>query len=135
MAVFINGKPSWDTNNRYVLAGYQRLGEFGEALGLNWDGRWTSPVDSSHVEMTLACSAAKVARRRGREIPAFVAPSSISPLQALSRYLAPSWCPPGDRVGVQRGSLDRIAWTVPITVCQLPALFYALSCSWTNEND
>lgn len=113
VAVFINGKPSWDTDDPYVLAGYQRFGEFAEALGLNWGGRWRSPVDYPHVEMASACSAAKVARRRGREIPAFAAPSSISPLQALKRHLAPTWCPKGTEWACNADRWIAIAWNVP----------------------
>jgi len=30
---------------------YKRVGEIGESLGLEWGGRWTSPVDKPHFQM------------------------------------------------------------------------------------
>lgn len=30
---------------------YVILGEYGEALGMNWGGRWTNPYDAGHFEI------------------------------------------------------------------------------------
>ncbi|MGV7183754.1 M15 family metallopeptidase [Xanthomonas axonopodis] len=83
-AIFIDGEPSWNTNDPHVLAGYQRYGELAEMLGLNWGGRWTSPVDMPHVELKAECGKAKWAKRHGQELPEFIisfGPSSLSVLE------------------------------------------------------
>jgi peptidoglycan L-alanyl-D-glutamate endopeptidase CwlK len=45
IAVVIGGKANWDT------AHYKKIGPLGEALGLEWGGRWTSFVDLPHYQL------------------------------------------------------------------------------------
>jgi peptidoglycan L-alanyl-D-glutamate endopeptidase CwlK len=46
----------FDGSGRYIVNGadaaYQRAGLLGEGLKLEWGGRWISPVDPSHFQLT-----------------------------------------------------------------------------------
>lgn len=99
--IYVDDKPSWDTTDPHVLAGYQRYGELAEILELNWGGRWTSPVDMPHVELKAECGQAKWARRYGKSLPAFVFNDRISSIEVLE--LAMSQVEPTNR--------DPLQWT------------------------
>lgn len=86
-AIYINGELSWNTNDPHVLAGYQRYGQLAEMLGLNWGGRWTSPVDMPHVELKAECGKAKWAKRHGKDLPIFVVSDEPSSLAVLDIQL------------------------------------------------
>lgn len=42
----VDGQPSWDAR-----LPWEAYGACGEALGLVWGGRWTTPVDRPHLEL------------------------------------------------------------------------------------
>lgn len=42
----VNGRPMWDAQNPL----WEKLGEIGEAVGLQWGGRWKHP-DRPHFEL------------------------------------------------------------------------------------
>ena len=98
-AIFIDGKPSWDIGIPKVLAGYERYGQLAEQLGLTWGGRWTSPKDYPHVELTKACGIAKWQRRRGLKPDVFIAKGEPTPAQVLAAHTfywtwpMPALCP------------------------------------------
>lgn len=119
-AVFVNGEPSWNLDDAYVMAGYQRFGELAEIVGLNWGGRWTSPKDYPHVELKADCGQAKRAYRQGRKPGAFPPVTGEPSSEVLARALAPAWCPTGmETACLAWGNENRMAWnwTLPARVC------------------
>ena len=60
----INGVPAWPQPAQY---NWNRLGETGESLGLEWGGRWTSFVDRPHYQMTFGLTCAEILN--GKAIP------------------------------------------------------------------
>jgi len=120
-AVFVNGEPSWNLNDPYVWASYQRFGELSEIVGLNWGGRWTEPRDYPHVELKDECGQAKWAYRQGRKIPTFEVMDEEPSSYLIAQALAPSWCPPGTGWACAAWGLENPLawkWATPTRVCQ-----------------
>lgn len=42
----VNGKPNWNVSK----GTWEAIGKTGEALGLEWGGRWRSPIDKPHFQ-------------------------------------------------------------------------------------
>jgi peptidoglycan L-alanyl-D-glutamate endopeptidase CwlK len=57
------GRPDWR-----LSAGYQKVGEIGEALGFQWGGRWLKFPDWDHLQYTFGLSIADLLRGK-RPLP------------------------------------------------------------------
>lgn len=51
VAFLVNGKLSWDNS-----LPWQRLGKWGEFIGLEWGGRWVELIDRPHFQLTKGYS-------------------------------------------------------------------------------
>jgi len=73
---------SWaEMNGRQWLPKWMRIGEIGEAVGLEWGGRWTKPVDLPHFQWRGGLN---LAQARAGERPAhgpFEGPHEEFPLK------------------------------------------------------
>ncbi|MDD2989798.1 MAG: M15 family metallopeptidase [Zoogloea sp.] len=59
---FVNGKAAWDDDKAYA-----QLGRIGEALGLEWAGRWTGKLrERAHFQFTGGKSLAALKASAGR---------------------------------------------------------------------
>jgi peptidoglycan L-alanyl-D-glutamate endopeptidase CwlK len=61
VAILVNGKATWPNDTKL----WTRVGEIGEAVGLEWGGRWKTIVDLPHFQWTdgLTLAQARVGRR------------------------------------------------------------------------
>lgn len=58
----VNGKPAWDD-----LALFQKCGEIGESVGLEWAGRWVHMKELAHLQFTGGLSLADF--QAGKTLP------------------------------------------------------------------
>jgi peptidoglycan L-alanyl-D-glutamate endopeptidase CwlK len=63
VGVFINGVYQGES------AWYDKAGPIGEKVGLEWGGRWKSPVDKPHYQLKTGLSLAQLRQRHGQGLP------------------------------------------------------------------
>jgi peptidoglycan L-alanyl-D-glutamate endopeptidase CwlK len=51
-AILVDGKANWNDDDELIDRLYHRVGEIGEAHGLEWGGRWPQPkTDKCHLQL------------------------------------------------------------------------------------
>ncbi|MBL8512154.1 MAG: M15 family metallopeptidase [Betaproteobacteria bacterium] len=60
-----NGKPVWGTSADPDRQLWQRIGEIGESMGLEWAGRWQRFTEYAHFQMLSGKTIEQLKRERG----------------------------------------------------------------------
>lgn len=97
-----DGNGAYNTSNRF----FERVGELGKSIGLEWGGDWKSPVDRPHFQLPYWGS---------------------TPTKLKAKYGTPSkfddyWYPNKPTATVKQGSCrDDVLW-VQIQICKLTTI-------------